>query len=316
MSKKPLTIEQILKDEGKRLDLKLVSGHEGLKNVIETSELNRPGLAFAGFYSVFSNDRIQILGITELSFLKSLPESERKKRLEKTFKFEIPCFIVTSGQDIFPELVDLSNKHNIPILSTSIITSRFWGLLSYYLERWFAPEITIHGGLLDVYGLGVLIIGKSGIGKSECALELVERGHRLVADDAVLIKKIAKNILVGMSEGPLKYHMEVRGLGIIDVVALFGIGSVREEKKVSMQITLEKWNEEKNYERLGIEEETVTILDVTIPSYVIPVEPGRNLSILIEVATLLQRSKSSGKNPALELNKELIRRMQNNKSEK
>lgn len=315
MTTKKLTVEQLLKDEGKRLDLKLLSGHEGLKNPIEITDLNRPGLAFAGFDTVFSSDRIQILGLTEVSFLKSLPESETLKRLEKIFKFRIPCVIVTTKQDVFPELLDLSNRHNIPVLWTSLTTSRFCSFLTSYLDKWFAPEVEIHGGLMDIYGMGVLIIGKSGVGKSECEIELIERGHRLVADDVVVISRIARNILVGRSRDLMKYHMEARGLGIIDVVSLFGIGSVREEKKISMQITLEKWIEGKNYDRLGIDEQTVTILDVTIPSYIIPVETGRNLGILVEVATLLQRLKNTGKNPARDLNDRLIQQLREKSQE-
>ncbi len=305
-----LTVEQILQAKGKALDLKIMAGAGGLKKAIESSELNRPGLAFAGFFDVFSHNRIQILGITEISFLKSLAKDERLERLRRTFEFDIPCFIITSNQKPPPEFIDLANSHNVPVMTTIIPTSRFSGMLSRYLEKEFAPSCTIHGDLLDVYGLGVLIVGKSGVGKSECALELIERGHRLVADDVVILRRLAKDLLLGHSSGVLKYHMEIRGLGIVDVESLFGVRSVLEEKNISLLVRLEKWEEGKEYERLGIEEKHCIIFDVKIPEYVIPIEPGRNLSILIEVAALTQRLKNTGIIPAKRFNDKLIQQMQ------
>lgn len=304
-----LTVEQLLQAKGRTLDLKIMAGAGGLKRVIESSELNRPGLAFAGFFDVFSHNRIQILGITEISFLKSLGKNERVERLRRTFSFDIPCFIITSNQEPPLEMLDMANAHNVPVMATTIPTSRFSGMLTRYLEREFAPSCSIHGDLLDVYGLGVLIVGKSGVGKSECALELIERGHRLVADDVVILRRLTKELLVGHSSDILKYHMEIRGLGIVDVESLFGVGSVREEKKVSLLVRLEKWEEGKEYERLGLEERHCTIFDVQIPEYVIPIEPGRNLSILIEVAALTQRLKNTGIIPAKRFNDKLIQLM-------
>jgi HPr kinase/phosphorylase len=305
----PVTVEQILQAKGKDLDLKIMAGAEGLKKMIASSELNRPGLAFAGFFDVFAPNRIQILGITEISFLKSLGKQERLERLQRTFGFDIPCFIITSDQEPPPEFLEMANSHNVPVMTTTIPTSRFSGMMSRYLEKEFAPSCTIHGDLLDVYGLGVLIAGKSGVGKSECALELIERGHRLVADDVVILRRLTKDLLVGRSSHVLKYHMEIRGLGIVDVESLFGVGSVLEEKSVSLLIRLEKWEEGKEYERLGIEEQHCTIFDVKIPEYVIPIEPGRNLSILIEVAALTQRLKNTGVVPAKRFNERLIQKM-------
>jgi len=304
-----LSVRKLLEQKGRELELTVVAGEGGLDHRIESPELNRPGLAMAGFYDVFSHDRIQILGITECSFLRSVDAGERKKRLTRMFEFEIPCFIVTSGREVSSELLELADLNNVPIMSTPIPTSRFFAMLSYYLEHEFAPSCTIHGVLLDVYGVGVLIVGISGVGKSETALELVERGHRLVADDVVILRRISKNLLIGSASEILKHNMEIRGLGIIDVEKLYGVGSIREEKKVNLLIHLEKWDPEKRYDRLGMEESRRNIFDVEIPEYRIPVEPGRNLAILIEVAALQRRLNYQGYNPAREFNRNLLQRI-------
>ena len=304
-----INVRKILEKQGKALELTVTAGEAGLDNTVQSPELNRPGLAIAGFYDVFSHDRIQILGITECSFLKSLNPLERSTRLSKMFEFEIPCFIITSDQKVGPELLGLADKHNVPVMQTPIPTSRFSGMLSYFLEHEFAPSCTVHGVLLDIYGVGVLIVGISGVGKSETALELVERGHRLVADDVVILRRISKNLLIGTASDILKHNMEIRGLGIVDVEKLYGVGSIREEKKVSLMIHLEKWDLSKEYERLGIEEKKRTIFDVEISEYRIPVEPGRNLAILIEVAALQQRLLYHGYNPAKQFNERLINRI-------
>ncbi|MBN1900835.1 HPr(Ser) kinase/phosphatase [Candidatus Sumerlaeota bacterium] len=304
-----INIGKLVERTGKDLELNILAGVKGLDNLIESPELNRPGLAIAGFYEVFSHDRIQILGITECSFLRNLEKEERKNRLSRMFEFTIPCFIITSGQKVGDEFLEIAERKNVPVMQSPIPTSRFSGLLSYFLEMEFAPSCTIHGVLLDVYGLGVLLVGISGVGKSEAALELVERGHRLVADDVVILRRISKNLLIGTASEILKHNMEIRGLGIIDVEKLYGVGSIRNEKKVSLLVHLEKWELNKEYERLGIEELKRTIFDVEIPEYRIPVEPGRNLAILIEVAALQQRLIHQGYNPAVEFNKNLIDRI-------
>lgn len=303
----------MLEEKGKDLEISLIAGESGIDKMVESPELHRPGLALAGFYEIFSHERIQILGNTECSYLKNLDKTERIRRMEKMLDFPVPCFIVTAGQDPDSNLARMAEEHGIPLLQTPVPTSRFSAMLSYYLESCFAPSCTIHGVLLDVYGMGVLIMGISGVGKSETALELVERGHRLVADDVVIIRRVAKNILLGSASEILKHNMEIRGLGIVDVEKLYGIGAVREDKKVSLLVHLEKWDPEKEYERLGIEERKRTIFDVEIPEYRIPVEPGRNLAILIEVAALQQRLIYQGYNPAQEFNKRLIQRIQEKK---
>ena len=315
-AKKALTVEQVLQLSGKMLDLHVIAGEDGLSNAITTSELNRPGLAFAGFLDVFSHDRIQIVGNTEMSYLLDLSQGERRRRLKRICRFAIPCFIVTSTYPIPPELVEAADTNNVPVLKTPLHTSRFVGRFIHLLEQEFAPSMTVHGVLMDVFGMGVLIVGESGVGKSECALELIQRGHRLVADDVVILRRQSKKTVMGGSSPVTKHHMEVRGLGIINVESLFGAGAVCEEKIVDLLVWLERWQRDKEYERLGIEDQTLSIFDVDVPECVIPVEPGRNVSILIEVAAMNQRLKNTGFNPARSLDEQLIRRMQETKARK
>jgi HPr kinase/phosphorylase len=309
-AKKALTVRQFLETAGQMLDLRVIAGKAGLDNLIASNEYNRPGVAFAGFLGVFSFDRIQIVGNTEVSFLRSLGRRERLRRLKPIFRYAIPCFVVTSTYPIPPEFLEVAKANHIPVLKTHLNTSRFVSRLSYVLEQEFAPSMTVHGVLLDVFGMGVLITGESGVGKSECALELIQRGHRLVADDVVILQRRSKTTIVGSSSPVTKHHMEVRGLGIINVESLFGAGAVCDEKIVDLVIALEQWQQGKEYDRLGMEDRKRTIFDVDIPEYVLPVEPGRNLSILVEVAAMNQRLKNTGFNPARTLDEQLVQRMQ------
>jgi len=302
-------IEVLKLFEAEFLKLKLISGEKGLNNKIITIELNRPGLALTGFFDYFSDFKIQIFGKTELSYLLQLSEKMMKKRLRDIFTYNLPCVIVTTDLEIPSYLRFLSNKRNIPLLSTPLPTTYFSSQLSSFLEKLLAPQLNVHGVLMDVFGVGVLIVGKSGVGKSECALELVERGHRLVADDVVNIIALSNNVLIGQGSDVLKHHMEIRGIGIVNVEALFGAGSVRPNKRISLLVNLEKWVEEKQYERLGFESTPHKIFDIDVPLVTIPVAPGRNISILIEVAALTERLRESGYNPALEFNRNLIERM-------
>lgn len=309
-AKKTLTVRRFLEIGGKLLNLRVIAGKAGLDNLITTNEWNRPGIAIAGFLDVFSFDRIQVVGNTEISFLRSFTSRERVRRLKRIFRYPIPCFVVTSTYLIPPEFIQAAEANRTPVLKSSLNTSRFVGRLMYLLEQEFAPSMNIHGVLLDVFGMGVLIVGESGVGKSECALELIQRGHRLVADDVVILQRRSKTTIVGVSSPVTKHHMEVRGLGIINVESLFGAGAVCEEKIVDLVIALEQWRQGKEYDRLGIENRTRAIFDVDIPEYVIPVEPGRNLSILVEVAAMNQRLKNTGFNPARTLDEQLVQRMQ------
>lgn len=304
-----IPVHRMILEKGEAFDLEIISGERGLENKIKHSELHRPGLAFAGYVQVFTFDRIQIVGNTEISYLSSLEPKQLRERLESVFHYPIPCIIVTGSNAVPEDFIELSNLHGVPVLRTSHETTRFNAMISFWLEREFAETTTVHGVFVDVFGEGVLMTGGSGVGKSECALELIERGHRLVADDVVIVKRIGRNILLGSSSTHIQHHMEVRGLGIIDVELLFGIGAVREEKRISVMIELEKWSEGFDVDRLGIDEQKTMILDVPIRSFHIPVESGRNISILIEVAALQHRIFQRGINPAEELNKRLIKMM-------
>lgn len=307
--KQELTIQSLLNERGRELDLVVLSGQGALNRVISSPELNRPGLAFAGFYHVFAHDRIQIIGNTEMSFLNSLSSEERLQRLQGALGFEIPCIVVTNGNDVGEDVVLVCQQHGIPLLRTSLPTTRLLSTLNGFLEQYFAPVTNVHGNLLDVFGMGVLIMGSSGVGKSECALELIERGHRLVADDQVMIRRLSKDELVGRSNDVLRYHMEIRGLGILNIEMLFGIAAVLEEKRIELVVWLEKWNDDVEYERLGIDEANHVIFDVRVPKYVVPVQPGRNISIMVEMAALTQRLKNNGVNPAQLMEETVMARM-------
>ncbi|CAN5182976.1 HPr(Ser) kinase/phosphatase [soil metagenome] len=304
-----ISVQRMLTEKGATFQLSVLAGEQGLGNLITQSETHRPGLACAGFLDVFTYDRVQIMGNTETRYLELLSDTERRQRLEALFQFPIPCFVVTAGNDAPQELITLGNRHNVPILKTTHGTTHYNALMNFWLEREFAPTLTVHAVLVDVFGVGVLMMGGSGVGKSECGLELIERGHRLVADDAVVLKRLGSNILMGGSSRTMQHHMEVRGLGIIDVELLFGIGAVREEKRISLVVELEKWTDGLEIDRLGIDVQTVSFLDVPVRRFKLPVESGRNISILVEVAALQHRILKRGINPAEELNKRLIKEM-------
>jgi len=306
---KEITVEQLLNEQREALKLELVAGEKGLKKTITTSDINRPGLALAGYFDYFAYQRIQVFGRTELSFFATLEENRLRKVLETMFSYDLRCLIVTLQQEIPHPLREQAERKAVPLLRTSLATTKLVSSLAHYLEDKFAPETSIHGVLMDVYGVGILILGKSGVGKSELALDLVERGHRLVADDVVYIKRKEDGSLVGQGSGLIKHHMDVRGLGIIDVPKLFGVGAVRNRKPLGLVICLEDWDQNKDYERLGWEQETYTILDISLPKLTIPVRPGRNLSIIIEAAALNDRLKRMGHDTVQELEKRLLEAM-------
>jgi HPr kinase/phosphorylase len=286
---------------GESAEITVVACQKQMDREIISAELNRPGLPLAGFLKDFQGDRIQILGNTEMSYLGSLSPEERFLRLDQTFEAGVPCMIVTANNVVHPELFQCAERYQIPLLRSPQPTTRVMSTLHVFLDRIFAETTNIHGDLLDVFGMGTLIIGDSGVGKSECALELIERGHRLAADDQVLIRRINKERVVGSRFENLRYNMEIRGLGILDIELLFGVASVVEEKQIDIIVQLEKWDENKDYERLGIDTQMYSILDVGVPLYVLPVQPGRNISIMVEMAALNQRLKNTGVNPARNL---------------
>ena len=307
---RPLTVAEFYEKRAKEWDLEVITGREGFDSIINTSELNRPGLALAGYYEVFSAERIQIIGLTESSYLRSLSPEIREQVIRRTLAFQIPCVIVTSAMDISDELVRVCSERKIPLLRTSHITSPFQSGLGHYLERRLAPSWTVHGVMMDVFGMGVLIQGKSGVGKSECGLELIERGHRLIADDVVVVRRVGKNELIAETPPNIGYHMEIRGIGIIDIELLYGVRGIREDAKISLMVTMEPWDSNKEYERLGLSDRNTNLFDCQIPEYVLPVEPGRNIAKLVEVAALNQRLEDQGINVAREFNQRIMETIQ------
>lgn len=305
-----ITVGTFLQEKNEDLKLELVAGVEGLQRPIKVSEINRPGLALTGYFEHFPAERIQIIGKGEYAYFNSLPQTRQAEILEKIFSFaDVPCCILTRGIEPTPEIIRAHQKHKIPLLRTTLKSSQLIGEVIFYLEDKMAPSTTMHGVLVSVYGLGVLLVGNAGIGKSECALELLKRNHMLVADDVVEISQRSGGILVGRGEEIIRHHMEVRGLGIIDVRSLFGIGFILDESKIELVIKLEEWVANHEYERVGLEEHNTTILDVKVPEIVLPVGPGRNLAILVEIASLNQRLKNKGHYTAQEFNQRLIQIM-------
>lgn len=287
-----------VKDLVTHFDLEVAGGEGGLSRVIETTDLSRPGIELAGYFEYYPNDRIQIFGKTELTFIDTLSSEDRCKRLSALFTDETPCMVITRHIEIPEDMLALANEHHIPILRTSMVTTRFSSHLTNYLEKMLAPTTALHGVLVDIYGVGVLITGSSGVGKSETALELVKRGHRLVADDSVELRQEDEDTLVGTSPELIEHLLEIRGLGIINVMTLFGAGSVLNSKKLSLNIHLEIWDPKKNYDRLGLDEDKIRIIDTDITKITLPVRPGRNLAVIIEVAAMNFRLKRMGMNAA------------------
>lgn len=289
----------------KEFQLEVVCGGNGLKRPITVADLHRPGLELAGYFEFHPQERIHILGRTELSFCQSLPSHVRSERFRLLCTDQTPCFVVSRGLEVPQELCEEAERTGIPVLRSSIATTVLASRLTGFLESRLAPSTTIHGVLVDVYGIGILITGASGIGKSETALELIKRGHRLVADDAVEISQPADHVLIGKSPDLIRHLLEIRGVGIINVMTLFGAGAIRSVKKISMVVKLEMWQQERQYERLGLDEETTKIIETDVTLVTIPVRPGRNLAVIIEVAAMNYRLKNMGYNAALHFTNKL-----------
>jgi HPr kinase/phosphorylase len=293
------------KDIFERFQLELISGEEGINRPITMSDISRPGIEIAGYFKYYPAERIQLLGKTELSFFKELPEHERISRMERLCTDITPAIIVTRGLDVPQELIEASERESVPVLRSNMKTTRFSSRLTNFLESKLAPTTAVHGVLVDIYGIGVLITGKSGVGKSETALELVKRGHRLIADDCVEIRQEDQDTLVGTSPDLIEHLLEIRGLGIINVMTLFGAGAVRSNKRITLVINLEIWDSQKQYDRLGLDEEKMKIIDTEITKITVPVRPGRNLAVIIEVAAMNFRLKRMGVNAAQQFTERL-----------
>ncbi len=291
-----------VKDIIDQLKLEVVYAPENIDSMLITeNDCNRPGLQLMGFYEYFNAERVQICGNMEFAYLASLEEKKRYDRIEALFETKIPLFVVARGHELYPEMMELAKKYSVPIARTQDSTTAFIAALIGYLNVELAPRITRHGVLIEVYGEGILIVGESGVGKSETAIELVKRGHRLVADDAVEIRKTSSRTLVGQSPDNIRHFLELRGIGIINTRRLFGMGAVKVSEKIDLIVELEPWDSSKIYDRMGVDNEYTTILGIRIPSLTIPIKPGRNLAVILEVAAMNNRQKKMGYNAAAEL---------------
>lgn len=306
VKKQSITVDFFYNVAKERFKLtKLTEGLKGLDRVIKDKHIHRPGLALAGYTGLFTYDRIQILGNTEMRYLRQLPPAKRTKLLKKFFSFEIPCICLTFNNKPSEEFLDLANKHNIPVFITPLETTKFAYFINDFLDDQFSAQIALHGSFVDVYGVGLFFHGRSGIGKSEIALDLVERGHRLVADDVVMVSKKADGILMGTGTDLVKHFMEIRGLGVIDVRAVFGIRAIRFQKRVEVIVNLEEWDSKRYYTRTGLDNETIEILGVEIPFIRLPIFPGKNITVISEIIALNYLSKHYGFDPAKALAEKL-----------
>ena len=289
-----LTVSDILERRTEMLELELVAGGEGLSREIASPDISSPGLVLAGFTERFPSGRLQVLGETEVQYLSSLGAAERRESLEAFYDHDIPCVFVTKGLTIPGVIGKLADERTVPLIRSGLKTGEFFRRIKPFLEDEFAPSTAIHGSLADVYGVGLLFVGQSGIGKSECVLDLVERGHRLVADDVVRIRRRGHDVLIGRAIEQQQFHMEIRGVGIIDVRALFGIRSVRQQKRVEVVVQLERWSDEMTYDRTGLDHETTEILEVELPRVSVPLNPGKNITVISEVVAMRHLLRYAG----------------------
>lgn len=314
MSKNEFQISVVKIAENFQLE-EIYMSEDGHSVLVSTTDVNRPGLQMVGFFDYFDAGRIQVLGKVEYTYLEKLTSEKRGEILESLFSKKVPMVVLTRGMQVFPEILTAAEKYGVCIFRTEVATSDFMSALISYLNVQLAPRRTRHGVLVEVYGEGVLIVGESGVGKSETAIELVKRGHRLVADDAVEIKRVSDKTLVGTSPDVIRHFVELRGIGIIDIKEIFGIGAVKDTESINLIIHLEKWDQNKQYDRLGLVDEFTNIMGINVPSLTIPVKLGRNLAVIVEVAAMNNRQKRMGYNAAVELNKRLTTEMEKNLNE-
>ena len=309
--KSSIAVARLLDAMADDLELEVLCGFQGIGRSVYTSDINRPGLALGGYLDYFASDRVQILGNTEIHYMEQLSAAGLQHRLEGMFSFEIPAFLLSRNLTPSHIFMDMCNRRGIPVLRSRKTTDEVISRIILFLAEEFSPETIVHGSAVDCYGVGCLIVGAPGIGKSETALELVERGHRIVADDVVALKRRREDSLYAESSPVIEHHMEIRGIGIIDIKSVYGVGRVRNSKRIGLVVELEEWSQESEYDRTGLTEEFVTVLGVRIPYLLIPVRPGRNLAIILEVAALNHRLKELGVHPAQKLNERLMTLMSN-----
>lgn len=306
-----LTVAKFFERMRQVLQLELIPDTGSLDREIISMEVSSPGLVLAGYTDRFVGNRMQVLGETEISYLFSLPADVRARNLARFFSFAtVPCVVVTKDQDLPAELAPAAAAAGIPLLRSKLKTNEFYRRLKPWLENEFAPSATVHGSLADVYGVGLLFQGPSGIGKSECVLDLVERGHRLVADDLVMVKKAGNDVLIGRGHELARHHMEIRGVGLLDIPSVFGIRAVRQQKRIEVVVWLEYWREDAHTDRTGLDVETTTILDCELPKVTVPLNPGKNITVVAEVIAMNHLLRYSGLHTAESFNERLIGRMQ------
>lgn len=308
-----LLVEELGKDGERQLGLTLMAGAKGLKKKVSLAQVQKVGLALTGFVQCLEPERLQIIGHTEMAYFRTLSADQQEAVIRQICSVDLSCLVVTCNMEIPQVILQEAEKKGIPLFRTALVTSDFISRVTQYLEKKLAPTTSIHGVLMDVFGVGILILGKSGIGKSECALDLILRGHRLVADDMVFIEKRSPSSLIGSGFEVIKHHMEIRGLGIINIRSLLGVEAVRDQKKIELVLELVEWDTDREYDRLGFEEEKYSILDVELPMLRIPVTPARNLTTIIEVAARNHLLKVMGYDSALEFEKKLLRKMEEGK---
>ena len=311
-----ITVRTFFLENKERLKLSLISSENGFSRKITKSDIHRPGLALAGFVDLFTYDRIQILGNTEIQYLKSLTPTQLRKSIDQFIEFEIPCIIFSDNNKPPKYLLEAAKRRYISVLKTPLSTTSLNHLMGDYLDRRFAPSVSLHASLVDVYGVGLLVTGRSGIGKSEVALDLVERGHRLVADDIVIITRTADDVLIGRGTDISDHHIELRGVGIVDVKKIFGIRGVRLRKRIEVEVNLVEWDSGKAFERTGLDQDSVTILDVSLPKVVLPINPGKNMTVICETIAMNSVLKLFGYDTAKEFNRRLKDHIKKKKSEK
>ena len=302
-------VRDLLERKGDLLQLEALTGDVGLDHEIPSPEASSPGLVLAGYTKRFAAHRIHILGETEVTYLASLDAAARRRALETLLQFELPCVVISKGQEPPAELVELARARGVAVIRTRLKTAEFYRRLKPFLDDVFAPATTVHASLADVFGVGLLFLGRSGIGKSECVLDLVERGHRLVADDVVHITRRGNDVLIGRGHELSQHYMEIRGVGLIDIRALFGIRAVRQQKRVEVVVQLEDWDATREYDRTGIDGQTTQVLEVTLPLVTVPLNPGKNLTVVCEVVAMTHLLRYSGVDSARAFNDRLLKRL-------
>ncbi len=297
-----LTVERLFEDRQESLHLEVLNSGISLDRAVTDSDVSSPGIALSGYTQRFAEGRMQVFGETEISYLESLNDDELRERVGGVFRFDIPAAFVTKGLSFSQVFLDLATEHGIPIFRSKLSTKEFYWRIKPYLDSVLAPRTHLHGSLADVYGVGLLFIGSSGVGKSECVLDLVERGHRLVADDLIIVQRRGPDVLLGEGHEMQGHHMEIRGLGIIDIKALFGIRATRQQKRIEVVVQLEMWDEQSVYTRTGLEEEEMEILGVNLPKVTIPLNPGKNITVISEVVAMNHLLKYLGVDSAAAFN--------------